>query len=65
MPKAVEAYREILTADPTHAETRAALERMFLGGTMQVEIADVLEPLYRRARSGRSCTASTRCSSVA
>jgi len=47
MPKAVEAYREILNADPTHAETRSALERMFLGGTMQAEIADVLEPLYR------------------
>ncbi len=47
MPKAVEAYRDILNADPTHAETRAALERMFLGGTMQLEIADVLEPLYR------------------
>ena len=47
MPKAVEAYRDILTADPTHNETRAALERMFLGGTMQAEIADVLEPLYR------------------
>ena len=50
MPKAVEAYRDILTADPTHAETRAALERMFLGGTMQLEIADVLEPLYRVGR---------------
>ena len=47
MPKAVEAYRDILSADPTHAETRAALERMFMGGTMQLEIADVLEPLYR------------------
>ncbi len=62
MPKAVEAYRDILTADPAHAETRAALERMFMGGTLQLEIADVLEPLYRRARSGRSCTRSTRCS---
>jgi tetratricopeptide (TPR) repeat protein len=47
MPKAVEAYREILNADPTHGETRAALERMFMGGTLQLEIADVLEPLYR------------------
>ena len=47
LPKAIEAYREILTADPSHAETRAALERMFMGGTMQLEIADVLEPLYR------------------
>ena len=47
LPKAIEAYREILRADPGHAETRAALERMFMGGTMQLEIADVLEPLYR------------------
>ncbi len=47
LPKAIEAYREILNADPGHAETRAALERMFMGGTMQLEIADVLEPLYR------------------
>ncbi len=47
LPKAVGAYREILVADPLHAETRAALERMFMGGTMQIEIAEVLEPLYR------------------
>ncbi len=47
MPKAVDAYRDILTADPTHGDTRSALERMFMGGTMQLEIADILEPLYR------------------
>ena len=47
MPKAVEAYREILSTEPAHAETRAALERMFIGGTLELEIADVLEPLYR------------------
>lgn len=47
LPKAVEAYKEILHADPSHAETRAALERMFMGGTLQLEIAEVLEPLYR------------------
>src|SRR6185369_15348736 len=47
LPKAIEAYREILNGDPSHAETRASLERMFMGGTMQLEIADVLEPLYR------------------
>jgi tetratricopeptide (TPR) repeat protein len=47
LPKAIEAYRDILTADPAHGETRAALERMFMGGTMQFEIAEVLEPLYR------------------
>jgi tetratricopeptide (TPR) repeat protein len=47
LPKAVEAYREILVAEPGHLETRAALERMFMGGTMQLEIGEVLEPLYR------------------
>jgi tetratricopeptide (TPR) repeat protein len=47
LTKAVAAYKEILQADPTHGETRAALERMFLGGTLQLEIAEVLEPLYR------------------
>jgi tetratricopeptide (TPR) repeat protein len=50
MPKAVTAYRDILTDDPAHAETRAALERMFMGGTLQLEIADVLEPLYRQGQ---------------
>jgi tetratricopeptide (TPR) repeat protein len=50
LPKAVEAYREILQAEPTHAETRSALERMFMGGTMQLEIAEVLEPLYRQGQ---------------
>ncbi|HVZ74315.1 MAG TPA: tetratricopeptide repeat protein [Polyangia bacterium] len=47
LPKAVEAYKDVLAADPTHAETRAALERMFMGGTLQLEIAEILEPLYR------------------
>ncbi len=47
MPKAIEAYRDVLGADPNHIETRASLERMFMGGTLQGEIADVLEPLYR------------------
>jgi tetratricopeptide (TPR) repeat protein len=47
LPKAVAAYKDILQADPNHAETRASLERMFMGGTLQLEIAEVLEPLYR------------------
>jgi golgin subfamily B member 1 len=47
MPKAIGAYKEILAADPAHEETRAALERMFMGSTLQLEIAEVLEPLYR------------------
>jgi tetratricopeptide (TPR) repeat protein len=48
MPKAIEAYRDVLAADANHQETRASLERMFMGGTLQGEIADVLEPLYRQ-----------------
>jgi tetratricopeptide (TPR) repeat protein len=46
--KAIAAYRDVLIADPGHGETRAALERMFVGGSHQGEIADVLEPLYRQ-----------------
>ena len=49
MPKAVEAYQEILNIDPKHAETRATLERLLSSGAMQHEIAQVLEPLYRVA----------------
>ncbi len=49
MPKAVEAYQDILNIDPKHAETRSTLERLLSSGTMQHEIAQVLEPLYRVA----------------
>jgi golgin subfamily B member 1 len=47
LPKAVEAYQEILGIAPQHEETRETLERLMTGGTMQREIAQVLEPLYR------------------
>ncbi len=47
LPKAVEAYQDILNADPNHVETRAALERMMRAGTMQSGITQILEPLYR------------------
>jgi len=47
VPKAIEAYRGVLEADPSHGEARASLERMFMSGPHQSEIADVLEPLYR------------------
>jgi tetratricopeptide (TPR) repeat protein len=46
---AVEVYREILTSQPTHAETIAALEGMFHAGHLQPEIGAVLEPLYEAA----------------
>ncbi len=47
LPKAVEAYQEILAIAPSHEETRATLKRLMASGTMQREIAQVLEPLYR------------------
>ncbi len=47
LPKAVEAYQEILAISPQHEDTRATLERLMAAGTMQREIAQVLEPLYR------------------
>ncbi|HEY0707486.1 MAG TPA: tetratricopeptide repeat protein, partial [Polyangia bacterium] len=47
LPKAVEAYQDILNANPKHRETRAALERLLENGPLQQEVARVLEPLYR------------------
>ncbi len=44
---AIEVYREILVADPTHVHTLDALELLFAEGTKQLEIAAILEPLYR------------------
>ena len=47
LPKAVEAYQEVLSLAPHHEETRATLEHLMASGNMQREIAQVLEPLYR------------------
>ena len=44
---AIEVYREILTSDPGHAPTLQALEMLFAEGTRPIEIAGILEPLYR------------------
>jgi golgin subfamily B member 1 len=46
---AVEVYREILTAHPTHEGALAALENMFHAGHLQMDIGAVLEPLYEAA----------------
>ena len=46
----VEVYREILTADPTHDRRAPRSSSCSLDGTMQIEIAAVLEPLYRSGR---------------
>jgi tetratricopeptide (TPR) repeat protein len=47
LPRAVETYQEILAFDPAHPGTRAALERLLTSGSLQHEVAQVLEPLYR------------------
>ena len=46
---AVETYREILTNHPTHEQAMSALENMFHAGHLQIEIGNVLEPLYDAA----------------
>ncbi len=46
---AIEVYREILTSDPGHGPTLQALEMLFAEGTRPIEIAGILEPLYRVA----------------
>src|SRR5262249_17848247 len=46
---AIQAYREVLGAAPEHAPTLAAIEQLFASGTKQIEIAEILEPLYQTA----------------
>ncbi len=47
LDKAIEAYREVINAAPEHADTLMALESLFEAGTKQLEIAEILEPLYQ------------------
>ena len=44
---AIAAYRDVINAEPGHAQTLEALEALFAGVTKQVEIGEILEPLYR------------------
>ncbi|HEX8114057.1 MAG TPA: tetratricopeptide repeat protein, partial [Kofleriaceae bacterium] len=46
---AVDVYREILAAQPSHGATLEALEDMFHAGHLQMEIGQVVEPLYETA----------------
>ena len=46
---AIAAYREVIGAAPEHTQTLEALEALFAAGTKQLEIGEVLEPLYRAA----------------
>jgi golgin subfamily B member 1 len=46
---AILAYKDVLAATPEHGPTLAALEALFASGVKQLEIAEILEPLYREA----------------
>jgi tetratricopeptide (TPR) repeat protein len=46
---AILAYRDVLAANPEHAPTLAALEALFASGVKQLDVAEILEPLYRQA----------------
>ncbi|MFO0738105.1 MAG: tetratricopeptide repeat protein [Labilithrix sp.] len=46
---AIAAYRDVLSAAPEHENASGALEGLFARGIKQVEIAEILEPLYRAA----------------
>ena len=44
---AIGVYREILNAAPDHQATLEALEGLFAAGVKQLEIGEILEPLYQ------------------
>jgi len=44
---AIAAYREVINAAPENAPALEALETLFNAGQKQVEISEILEPLYR------------------
>ncbi|HEY2732361.1 MAG TPA: tetratricopeptide repeat protein, partial [Polyangiales bacterium] len=47
LDKAIAAYREVISAAPEHEATLKALESLFESGTKQLEIGEILEPLYQ------------------
>ncbi|HVU04695.1 MAG TPA: tetratricopeptide repeat protein [Polyangiaceae bacterium] len=47
--KAIAAYSEVINAAPEHEETLRALEGLFESGQKQLEIGQILEPLYQSA----------------
>lgn len=45
---AIAAYRDVINAAPEHQQTLEALESLFARGAKQVDVAEILEPLYRQ-----------------
>jgi tetratricopeptide (TPR) repeat protein len=46
LASAIAAYKEVLAAAPEHQTTREALEGLFAAGVNQIEIGEILQPLY-------------------
>jgi tetratricopeptide (TPR) repeat protein len=44
--RAIDAYREVISAAPEHTEAMRALEGLFEAGIKQLAIGEILEPLY-------------------
>ena len=44
---AIAAYRDVINAAPEHQATLDALEALFASGAKQLEVGEILEPLYR------------------
>jgi tetratricopeptide (TPR) repeat protein len=47
LDRAIAAYREVISAAPEHEDTLRALEALFESGIKQLEIGEILEPLYQ------------------
>ncbi|MBI2393790.1 MAG: tetratricopeptide repeat protein, partial [Deltaproteobacteria bacterium] len=48
LDQAIGAYKEVLAVEPEHAKALARLEAIFATGQKQMEVGDILEPLYRQ-----------------
>jgi len=48
LDQAINAYKEVLAVEPEHEKALVRLETIFASGQKQIEIGDVLEPLYRQ-----------------
>jgi tetratricopeptide (TPR) repeat protein len=48
LDQAIAAYKEVLAVEPEHQRALGRLETIFAAGQKQMEIGEVLEPLYRQ-----------------
>ncbi|MEO7093584.1 MAG: tetratricopeptide repeat protein, partial [Polyangiales bacterium] len=48
LDQAIAAYKEVLNVEPQHEKALGRLEAIFAAGQKQIEIGEILEPLYRQ-----------------